>query len=361
MYVIIDSGTGSTHVPDGEGENLAPVTIRDVARKANVGVGTVSRVLNDSPKVSPETRARVLEAIDALDYVPNPVAQRLSRGRTQAISVILPFLTLPSYVERLRGVQRVLDYSDYDLVLYSADKPDRKDHLFQALSRSKQCDGVLAISLRPREDDIKRFVENGIPVVLVDTRHKDLPGICVDNVLGGEMAVEYLIGLGHRQIAFLSDFIISEFEFSAMRDRYLGYMQGLEKANINFVPDYHREAYHDQEAAMYAAMELLNLKNPPTAIFASSDIQAIGVLEAAQRLGVSVPEELSVIGFDGVRDAKYLNLTTIRQPLFESGVEGSRMLLRMIEDKIELQETIFQELKLIVRGTTAELNAELIS
>lgn len=334
---------------------MTPVTIRDVAREANVGVGTVSRVLNDSPNVSPETRQRVLNAIEALDFVPNPVAQRLSRGQTHAISVILPFLTLPSFVERLRGVQQVLDDSDFDLILYSADNPKRKEHLFKTLLRKKQCDGILAISLHPNEEEVQLIKKSEIPLVLVDARNEELPSLCIDNVLGGEMATQHLIDLGHKKIAFLSDYIISKFEFSAMRERYIGYTNALERAGIDFIPEYHREASHDAEDALGAALELLSLKNRPTAIFASSDIQAVGVLEAAQQLNISVPDELSVIGFDGVRDAKYLNLTTIRQPLFESGVRGSKMLLDLINKKADFSAPIFMGLELIVRGTTAKL------
>jgi DNA-binding LacI/PurR family transcriptional regulator len=335
---------------------MSTATIRDVAKKAQVGVGTVSRVLNDHPSVSPETKEKVLAAIEQLDYVPNPVAQRLSRGRTHTISVVLPYLTIPSFVERLRGVQNILDYSEYDLVLYSAENPDRRDHLLNTLPRKARTDGIIIVSICPDKEQVERFQDSNTPVVLVDVFHKDLPSVYVDNVQGGWMATKHLLDLGHKKIAFISDFLINDFRFSAMQERYSGYQQALIEAKIAFNANYHREVPHDRDLAKEAALELLQLSDPPTAIFASSDIQGIGVLAAAREMNLKVPEELSVIGFDGVRDSEYVQLTTIKQPLFDSGVRGTEVLLKAIEDQtFEVQQ--FQlELTLITRESTDKLS-----
>jgi len=335
---------------------LSSITIRDVANKAKVGLGTVSRVLNNSSSVNPETQERVLKAIEELDFVPNPIAQSLSRGTTLSVSVVLPFLTFPSFVERLRGVQSVIDSTDYDLVLYSADDNKRKNHLLQILSRKTRNDGILLISLYPDEQQVEKLKNNDVPVVLVDAVHPDLPSVYVDNKRGGKMATEHLIELGHRQIAFVSDYLVTDFRFTAMQKRFEGYREALDEASISFTPEYHREVPHDRDAAKHVALDILQLPPRPTAIFASSDTQAIGVMDAAKELHIRIPEDLSLIGFDDVRDSEYVNLTTIKQPLFSSGVTGSELLLKIISNEAEENLHIIQNLGLVNRGSTAPLH-----
>lgn len=332
---------------------MSPVTIRDVAKRANVGVGTVSRVLNNSPAVREETRQRVLKAIEELDYAPNPIAQQLSSGRTHAIAVTLPFLTYPSFVERLRGVQEALVQSDYHLILYSAETPDHRDRHFMELTRRTRADGILIISIPLSEDHIERFLSSSIPTVLVDIFDPQLHRVFVEDALGGYMATRHLIELGHTKIAFISDILETKFKFIAMRKRMDGYLKAMGEAGIPTIPEYHLEAPHGRAEAAEMTRQLLNLDDPPTAIFAGSDTQAIGVLDAAREHNVRIPQDLSVIGYDNIRDAEYLNLTTIAQPLFESGYEGARLLLSLIETPREEVQEVSMELELIERGTTA--------
>lgn len=333
------------------------VTIRDVAKKANVGIATVSRVLNDNPAVSPSTREKVLKAIEELDYSPNPTAQRLSLGRTHTISVILPYLTIPSFVERLRGVQRAMAECgvdcEYDLVLYSADTEERIDYLFSILPRKSRTDGILVLSLRPDEEQAERMRQSDVPVILVDATYPKLSSVYVDNHKGGIMATKHLLDLGHRRIAFLSDYLANVFRFSAMQDRFNGYCQALKEAGIAFNPDYHRQIPHDREQAREVARQWLTGDDMPTAIFASSDTQAIGVLFAARDLGIRVPDDLSIIGFDDIRDAELVDLTTIKQPLFESGYIGATMLLDSLRTGAREIEAVPQDIELVVRSTTA--------
>lgn len=332
---------------------MGPVTIRDVAKKAKVGVGTVSRVLNNSPSVAENTRERVLEAIKELDYSPNPIAQQLSSGRTHAIAVTLPFLTYPSFVERLRGVQHALAQSDYQLILYNAETPDHRDRQFEVLARQTRADGVLIISIPVSEANANRFISSNTPAVLVDMYHPKMHRVFIDDELGGYMATKHLIDLGHEKIAFISDFIRNDLGFVAMEKRFKGYQKALKEFGIPFNPAYHLEDYHGRAEASQMTSTLLKYKDPPTAIFAGSDTQAIGALDAARERGISVPEELSVIGYDNIRDAEYLNLTTIAQPLFESGFEGARLLLKILQERpTEIQE-ITMDLELIERATTA--------
>jgi len=334
---------------------MSPATIRDVAEKAKVGIGTVSRVLNNHPYVSEDTRQRVLDAIQELNYTPNLIAKQLSSGRTHAIAVTLPFLTYPSFVERLRGVQTALADSDYVLILYSAESASQRDVNFSDLSQTTRTDGVLIVSVPLSEQNATTFLETNTPVVLVDIYHSKFNRVYVNEVEGGMMATQHLIDLGHRKIAFISDLLNPEFQFLAMRERYRGYQKALKNNHLPIIPDYHLEAPHGQYEAKLLAEKLLSMDDPPSAIFAGSDTQAIGVLNAAREMNIKVPEALSVIGYDGIRDAEYLNLTTIEQPLFDSGVEGTNLLISLIENPSQAIQEIQLPLKLHIRNTTAPL------
>jgi len=329
-----------------------PATIRDVARKANVGIGTVSRVLNDSPAVREDTRQKVLAAIEDLNFTPNPIARRLSTGQTFTIGVILPYLTMPSYIERLRGVQNILADSNYDLVLFDIENPSQRDAYFNNLSIKSKVDGVLLISLPPNDEQANRFTNSSIPTVLIDAYHPDLCCVYPDDVDGGKIATRHLIELGHQKIAYLSDYLSTPFHPSMML-RYQGYREVLETEKIEFNPKYHVESDRGRVNARIKAKKLLTMDDPPTAIFAASDSQAIGILDATNEIGMNVPEDLSVIGYDDIRDAAYVNLTTINQHLVKSGASGAQMLLDMLaEPDPKTQYNQILSVDLVVRGTT---------
>jgi LacI family transcriptional regulator len=309
-------------------------------------------VLNHNPSVSDETRQRVLAAIADLDYRPNPIARQLSTGRTHTIGVILPHLTMPSYVERLRGVQQALHDTEYDLILFSVENPAQRDAFFEDLSRTPRVDGVLIISLPPTDRQAKHLAGSRVPTVLVDAYHPDLCCVVADDVQGGCLVTQYLVELGHRKIAFLGDFLETPFHPS-MRYRFQGYRQTLETAGIPFRSEYLVEGDNDRSTARQLARHLLTLPDPPTAIFAGCDTQAIGALDTAREMGLRVPGDLSVIGYDGIRDAEYLNLTTVEQHLFTSGVEGVKLLLELLGQSTTAPCQKYISIELAMRGTAA--------
>lgn len=333
---------------------MSPATIRDVAKSAGVSIATVSRVLNDSPAVRPATRDKVVAVMEDLDYVPNLTARRLSLGRTLTIGIALPFLTLPSFTERLRGVQFALADSEYDLALFSAEVPQKIESCLSNLLGQARVDGAIIVSFQLNEDQIERLQQSALPIVLIDVRHPKMNVVYVDDKEGGRMATQHLIELGHRRIAFLSDYRENPFEFVSMRHRYCGYRQALEAAGIDFNPEYQQEGELGGREAYQKAVQLLTLPDRPTAIFAASDTHAIGVLKAAHDLVIKVPEELSVIGYDDIRDAEYLHLTTIRQHLFETGVEGANLLLNTLKEPNGLPQELQLPTQLVVRGTTTK-------
>lgn len=316
-------------------------------------MGTVSRVLNNSPRVSETTREKVLRVMRDLDYAPNPFARRLSLGRSLTLAVIVPFFTRPSFVERLRGVEAAIAETEYDLVLYNVETVDKRDRCFERVPRAERIDGLLVLSLCPSDDHASHFLASDVPLVLVDAHHCDLPGLAIDDVEGGCVATRHLIDLGHERIGFVGDTYPNPFNFTSSHDRYLGYREAHEEAGLAPRDDYYATGEHAMDVARHLARGLLSLHDPPTAIVAASDTQAMGVLEAARDLGVMVPDQLSIVGYDDIQIASYLNLTTVRQPLFESGWRGTHLLLELIEGAGA--DRICEELRieLIVRGTTA--------
>lgn len=333
---------------------MAGATIRDVAKKAGVGVATVSRVLNGGTAVSPTTRQKILAAIEALNYSPSPIARRLSLGRTMTIGVIAPFFVRPSYIERLRGVEAALSDSEYDFILYNVESVPRRDACFRDLPRQERVDGLLVMTLPPSNEEVERFCQAKMPVVLVDAYHPQISHVMIDDVAGGYQATKHLIDLGHRKIGYISDLLqASPFGFRPVADRYEGYRRALAEAGIAFRADYHRQGELSRHEAHRLAYELLSQPDPPTAIFAYSDTQAVGVLRAAQEMGLKVPDDLSVIGYDDIELAEFLHLTTIRQHLYESGVAGVEQLLEEIANPPLQSQQVLLSTELVVRETTA--------
>ena len=329
------------------------VTIADVAAHAGVGAGTVSRVLNESPRVSESTRARVLAAIEALDYRPNPLARGLSRGRCQTLGVVVPFFTHASAVERLRGVVAALDGSRYDLVLFNVETPVHRDEHFATLTRRDRADGLLIVSLPPPPSSLHRLASSGVPTVLLDTRGAGVPAVVTDDVEGGRLATRHLLELGHDSIGFLGDDPSNPLGFSSSASREQGYRESLAAAGLPVRDDHVLHGPHVRATARDLAHRLLATLDPPTAVFAASDTQALGVLEAARSAGLSVPGDLSVVGFDDVEVSSYAGLTTVRQPLFESGHLAAELLLDSLAAEQPLGESEHQlDLELVVRSTT---------
>lgn len=307
-------------------------TIRDIAVAANVSIATVSRVLNESESVSAETRARVQAAIKALNYRPDPIARRLSMGRTFTIGVILPFLTRPSYVERLRGIEAAVSHTEYDLVIQNVETRTKRDASFAELPSGRRFDGLVIISLAPTDAEAEAFVASHLPVVLVDCAHPRLSSVSIDNYAGGRLVAEYLLSQGHRQLAFIGDLDNDALGFRSRRDRLAGFTATLAAHDVPLLPQNILVDEHGRREAKHATATLLHRPpaERPTAVFAYSDIQALGVLDALREAGLQAPDDLAVIGFDDIEIAEVYGLTTVRQPLYDSGVQGIELLWKHI-------------------------------
>lgn len=328
-------------------------TINDVATLAGVGIGTVSRVLNDSHQVRPETRAKVLAAMEELGYRPSRTKTHRPPPSHGYVGVVVPFFEEPSVFQRLRGIVGRLQPNGFEVVLYNVDAPDRARRLLMELPGSGRVDGLIVITLPMRADEGERLAEAPFPTVLVDTWHPALPSVTIDDVNGGRIATNHLLDLGHDRIGFVGEPPRSPLWFVASRLREQGYGEALRGAGLELRPEYVKYNVHLRSAARQGATELFALSEPPTGIVTASDVQATGVIEAARATGRRVPEMLSIVGYDDIELASHIGLTTVRQPLEESGQRGAEILLgELANGKRTNPFNERLQLELVVRGTT---------
>jgi len=328
-----------------------PFTIYDVAKRAGVSISTVSRMLNSPDKVNSETRERILAAIDALGFVPKAEARARALRGTGRIGVISPFFTAPSFVQRLRGISEALSEEKFELVIYTVDSAEHLKSFLSSLPLTRNLDGLIILSLPIDDADAYRLVDHGLPTVLVEYPHPSLSSVEIDDVMGGRMAARYLLEKGHRRIAFLGDTDLPEYSIHPVSLRLVGFRQGLQEAGVELPDAFIRLAPYSQEQTRQVAKELLGLPEPPTAIFAATDFQALGVLKAAHQLNVKVPEQLAVIGFDDIDMAEYADLTTICQHLDESGKLAVEILLSQMKSSSQLPRYVKIPLNIIERKT----------
>jgi len=336
-----------------------PVTIYDVANAAGVGISTVSRVLNENTNVREETRHRVLEAIEALGYKPNILARNLSRSHVQTVGVVLSYFTNPFQVNVLQGIERFLSQAGLDLTIFSLESPKRRETLLENLSHGRRCDGLIVVSFTPEERFLQRFQRFNIPVVIADFADERIPSVFVDNVAGGYMATKHLLNLGHTRIGYILDHVEPPNGSGGNEpgaDRQRGYQQALLEAGISFDPKLVSESgLHSRERGAVAAEWLLNRTDRPTAIFAASDMIALGVMEYARGQGLRIPEELAVIGFDDIELASFAGLTTVRQPMQEMGRHAAEIVTRLMRGEKVLRISRQLPIELVVRESCGAL------
>src|SRR3954465_5687982 len=234
-------------------------TIRDVARRAGVSAATVSRVLNDSPLVMEDTRARVRAAMDDLGYRLNATARTLSIGRAQAVGVVVPFFTTHSVIERLRGVVSRLgrhDRAGYDLLLFDVEAPEQRADAMRGLARRNRVAGLLIVSLPVYDDEVDALARDELPAVLLDVAHPRLPRVVIDNVHGGELAAAHLLARGHRRIGFIGDHPTNAYGFTSSEDRRRGFHAALQRAGIPLDGELARFGPHDRDSAEALAASL---------------------------------------------------------------------------------------------------------
>lgn len=326
-------------------------TLARVAAHAKVGIGTVSRVLNDSPNVSAAMRERVLRSMDEVGYSPNR-KRRLGQGRRGGlVGVLVTYFDEPSAYQRIRGIVDRLQPHGYEVVLFNVAAPGQVAERLMEIP-TYNLDGLIVISLPLSAADGDRLAAATFPCVLVDTTAASLPSVGIDDRMGGRMATQHLVDLGHTRIGFVGEPPNNAFGFVASVRREEGYRGVLEQAGIEPLAELVRYGAHLRSAAKQMTLDLLSIPDPPTAIVATSDVQAVGVLEAAAALGLRVPDDLSVIGYDDIELAALMNLTTVRQPLEGSGRRGADLLLEAIASDARPQLNEELQIELVVRSST---------
>ena len=328
-----------------------PITIYDVAERAGVSITTVSHSINHPGKVSPPTRDRVFRAIDQLGFVPQSEASARARRGVGRIGVVAPITAYASFEVRLRGVIEALRNTSFELVLYDQQSlAERADYL-AALPLSNRLDGLVVMSL-PFDDRVaERLVNRHLPSVLVEFVRRGFSSVCIDDFYGGRLAAEHLLALGHERIAFVGEAKASERVAIQATRRVEGIRAALGEAGLEMPGAYLSFGQYGVVSARHQTNELMRSRRPPTAIVAHSDIQAIGVLQAAQQRGLDVPADLAVIGFDNLDVADYLGITTIAQPLAESGRIATGMLLEQLANPTSPRRDVILPLELIQRRT----------
>lgn len=330
------------------------VTIYDIAREANVGIGTVSRVLNNSANVTTETRERVITVARKLNYQPHAFAQALARKRSNTLSAIIPFFTNYFFIEVLQGVQETLSSLGYDLIIHGANNQQQVAEYLQRSMRKGRVDGTLLFSLELPENFVEEFYQKKAPLVLVDTFHPKFDSIRVDNASGAKAATEHLLSLGHTNIGMIN----ANLQSAPARERLASFRQTLQHAGIS-VPDGNivnsSEEKNDgfsRESGFRGMMEFLGRGLPvPSAFFVSSDIQAIGVLAALRERNIRVPEDVAIVSFDDVELAKNFDLTTMHQPMFKMGELAVKKMIERIEHPDAPVSSISFKPMLVVRAS----------
>ena len=330
------------------------MTIYDIAKGADVSIATVSRVFNNSPRVSPVTRDRVLEVARGLNYQPHASAQSLARQNSHLISAVIPVVANYFYMEIIRGMQDVLLDSDFDLIVYAAPKPEAVASQLERAAQKGRSEGLLILSTPLSEQRAKRLKMSKRPVVLVDALHPDFDSISVDNRKGGYMATKHLIAGGYEHIAHIT--ICPEAPPAA--DRRRGYEDALKEAGRKIdksmiVASDKKPFGFVQESGYEAMTSLLNRTQHPDAVFVASDIQALGAIRAINERGLKVPDDVALVGFDDIQASAYVGLTTLRQPTYEMGkLAVQKLLQRIAHPEHPTTSTVFSP-SLVERASSA--------
>jgi LacI family transcriptional regulator len=306
-------------------------TIAEIAAKAGVSIPTVSRVLNNRPDVAAETRERVERVIKESGFIRSRVANALRKGSSGIVDLVVTDLATPYTIEIVRGVEEVLARTELRLALSVTHHSVQNEQHWLTKIIDGSTDGAILVLAYGQSKWLEELHRHKIPFVVVDHQGElgaDVPSVGATNWRGGRDATEHLISLGHRRIAIISGLAT----MSSSKDRIAGYRSALEDAGIPIDPELIRPGEFTQKTGYEQACALLELAEPPTAIFAGADMQAMGVYSALRARGVSIPNEVSVVGFDDVPMASIVTptLTTVRQPLLEMGRVATTMLVRMI-------------------------------
>jgi DNA-binding LacI/PurR family transcriptional regulator len=331
---------------------VVAATIYDVATRAGVSISTVSLALNSPNRVRPTTLERILSAADELHYVPKADAVVRARRGVGRIGVMAPFTSYPSFARRLNGVIRALRDRSWEIVLYDQESAAFTLPNLASIPLTNKLDGLVVMSLPISDDIAERIIRQKLATVLVEVQRPGFSSVAINDAEGGRLAARLLLDKGHTRFGFVGErkrnpgvILPPEARLDAYRDTLALAGHPLTDARVAAVP-------HQMEAARAATLALLERPDPPTAIFTHDDVLAGGVLKAARERGMRVPDDVAVIGFDDSDIAEHLGLTTIHQPLEESGEIAAQTLVNQLSSPRRSLQHITLQLSLVERDTT---------
>ncbi|MBN1522297.1 MAG: LacI family DNA-binding transcriptional regulator [Candidatus Aureabacteria bacterium] len=330
------------------------VTLKEIARIADVNISTVSRALNDSPLITLETKEKILAIAERMNYFPNSLARGLVSHKSETIGIILPkifFLQGPFFSEVLSGIEQVSVKNGYNILIASATGKKQEKNFPFNLTRAKRIDGMLIINEQQRIRNLLALKKESFPFVFLNRFIKDTQINCVasDNVQGGHIATQHLTRLGHKRIAVIT----GSLKMAASHERLQGYRAALEEAGIPFDRRLVQEGLFEQgiESGVECATRLIEQSPLPTAIFAFSDEIAIGVMQVVKSKGLKIPEDIAIIGYDNIEYSAHLSppLTTISQNPFTIGSASCQMLIDILSEKKVENNHIRISVNLVIR------------
>ena len=327
-------------------------TMKEVAKLAEVSVATVSRVLNNKPNVSPELRSRVLQAVEKLNYKRNRVARSLRAKTSLIIGLVISDIQNPFFTSVVRGVEDVAYAHGYTLLLCNSDEDPTKERLYIDIMLAERVAGVIISPVAEVDNYSSVLLQAGVPVVAMDRRMRDLEvdTVVINNVEGVYQAVGHLIEQGHRRIGFIG----GPTRTTTGRERQEGYQKALAEHGLDLEQGLVKIGDFKQDSGYQMTCELLEMDDPPTAVFTANNLMTLGALNAIHEKKLSIPQEVAIVGFDDMSWAQSLAppLTAVAQPTYELGRTAADLLLRRIGDPNRPTEQICLEANLVVRESS---------
>ena len=332
-------------------------SIYDVAALAGVSIATVSRTLNQPHRVSDATRGRVIEAVKKLDYTPDFEAAARARHHNDRIALLAPINTYPGFTQRLRGISLAFEDLQTELIIFQVDakklRNPQHSKFIEALASSGRYDGLIVMSLPLDGQDLTRISDTHFPTVLIESSDSRFPTFKIDNNEGARLAVQHLLDKGYKDIGFVGFNPLPSYSINTSRAREQGYIDTLLEAGISVNPNHIFICEYNIEDSRAHIADILTRPDRPDAFFCASDINALGVLKAASEAGLKVPDDIAVVGFDDIDIADYLGLTTVRQPLEESGREAALLVNKLVKDPASIDpRQVLLPLELIERKSS---------
>ena len=327
-------------------------TIREVAESAGVSYATVSHVINNTRLVSPETRERVLAAMDALNYRPNALARSLRQGKTHTLGLVLPDSANPFFAEISRSIEDEAFKEGYSVFLCNTELDTQRELFYVDVLSKKQVDGIIFVAAGDQADSLDFLVRRNMPVVMIDRYlpNVEVDAVLTDNQLGGYLATRHLLELGHTRIACIA----GPSSITPSAERIIGYRRAVQEAGLPYEESLILRGDYHAQSGMDIAHSILKMQPRPTAIFALNDLMALGALRAAAEAGCSVPGDIAVVGYDDLEIARFTNppLTTVAQPKREIGARAIQLLIERMSLKDSPRSRLVLPPELIVRRST---------